>query len=340
MKKITLFIASILIYVLLNQLNAQNVATLHSSGVATMFTSGNPLIEAYQAAENGDTIYLSGGIFAAPEEFAKSLTVFGTGHNPEHTTATGATNISGEFILVEGADNSHFEGITFLDVLFASNQSVNDVVFKRCKMNNKVEYLGTDPYDNVCSNTIFSECIFATTSTTSLDFSNATNLTIQNCIINEQMSYLTSSTVKNSISFGERFNRNPAGNLFENNIINLLPGVMAGTGNVYTNNIIADPDPSYGSGGQGNDNWTGVSFNSIFVLIEELGFSYDDNYNLIDAETYIGSDETQVGLFGGDVPFKESAVPGIPHVKSKNMTLSTDDEGKLHIELEVEAQDY
>ena len=46
--------------------NAQRVVALHSSSGVTVFSSISPFIDAYNAAQAGDTLYLPGGAFAAP----------------------------------------------------------------------------------------------------------------------------------------------------------------------------------------------------------------------------------------------------------------------------------
>ena len=54
--------------------------------------------------------------------------------------------------------------------------------------------------------------------------------------------------------------------------------------------------------------------------------------------TYLGDDGTEVGIYGGLVPFKEGAVPINPHISQKSIQTTTDSNGLLNIYFTVEAQ--
>lgn len=71
MKK-NLLVLSMLILLVISS-NAQRVVALHSATGVTLFTGVNPFVDAYTAAQPGDTIYLSGGSFANPPLMDKRL---------------------------------------------------------------------------------------------------------------------------------------------------------------------------------------------------------------------------------------------------------------------------
>ncbi|MGM0626494.1 MAG: hypothetical protein ACQES0_11475, partial [Bacteroidota bacterium] len=52
---------------------AQSVIVLHSTDTTAVFTGNTAFADAYALAENGDTLYLSGGGFTAPTGFEKGL---------------------------------------------------------------------------------------------------------------------------------------------------------------------------------------------------------------------------------------------------------------------------
>ncbi len=79
---------------------------------------------------------------------------------------------------------------------------------------------------------------------------------------------------------------------------------------------------------------------NFFVDQEGAVFDYTHDYHLQSPAQYVGTDGTQVGIYGGMHPFKEGSVPMIPHVISKSISHSIDAEGKLQVEIEVSAQDH
>jgi len=53
---------------------------------------------------------------------------------------------------------------------------------------------------------------------------------------------------------------------------------------------------------------------------------------------YLGTDGTQVGIYGGSQPFKEKGTPSNPQVTKKNIGTQTDADGNLQINMTIEAQ--
>jgi hypothetical protein len=98
--------------------------------------------QAYTIAQNGDAIYLPGGIFKLSSIFNKRLFVYGTGYNPDSSTAMLTTKIQGgysyssssELVFSLGAGSSGFYicGVDFTDII-EINQAVT-ANFQRCKI--------------------------------------------------------------------------------------------------------------------------------------------------------------------------------------------------------------
>ena len=68
-------------------------------------------------------------------------------------------------------------------------------------------------------------------------------------------------------------------------------------------------------------------------------FSYTHDYHLVSPTTYLGTDSTQVGIYGGIFPYKTAAVPLNPHISSQSIPMATDVNGMLNININVNAQD-
>jgi hypothetical protein len=72
------------------------IALVSSSGTTRLTST---LDSANILAQDNDIIYLPGGSFAAGSYFTKKVTLLGVGHNPDSTSATGRTIITGNFML-------------------------------------------------------------------------------------------------------------------------------------------------------------------------------------------------------------------------------------------------
>jgi hypothetical protein len=99
-----------------------------------------------------------------------------------------------------------------------------------------------------------------------------------------------------------------------------------------------EPTPNYGAASTSIGNYTGIDRATIFVNQTGTPFDYSHNYHLQAPTTYLGTDNSEVGIYGGTFPYKEGAVPGNPHIQIKNIAPTTDANGDLHIQIQVGAQ--
>jgi len=56
------------------------------------------------------------------------------------------------------------------------------------------------------------------------------------------------------------------------------------------------------------------------------------------AQTYLGTDGTQVGIYGGNLPYSED--PTIPKITKCNVASKSTADGKLSVDIEVKAAEY
>jgi hypothetical protein len=54
----------------------------------------------------------------------------------------------------------------------------------------------------------------------------------------------------------------------------------------------------------------------------------------------MGTDATQIGLYGSVFPYKDGAVPINPHIQAKTIAPVTNSIGELNIDIKVAAQNY
>ena len=321
--------------------NAQQKVALHHTGTTTIFSGSNPLIDAYAASVANDTIYLPGGTFAPPSNFDKKIAVFGAGHYENATLATGKTFINGNVVLKENADNFYIEGIEINgNLTFSDNESVNQVVVKRCKINGTLNVVGNLSLPS----TNFG--LFGSVVLGNIDLVNAQNILISNSILQGRVFNSIGNAFNNTIFlnnysyYGSEAPLNGDNNQVNNNIfINANTGyLIGGNGNVAKNNLCVLPTPNFGTLPTASGNFVGIVQTAIFITQSGNYFNYSDDYHLQNTSSYLGIDGTQVGIYGGLFPYKEGAIPSNPHIESKTIAPQTNATGELNIQVLVKAQ--
>ena len=319
-------------------LDAQTVVSLHhSNGQITNYYQTDGLQKAYADAVDGDTIILPGATFAPPSKIEKQLTIFGTGHYNSAESPTGKSFINGNVVFDNGVDYFHIEGVHIIgSVNVASGATVSNITVKRCYISAGVSFTSTGaPSTNIS----FIESVISST----INLSNALGVGIHNSILGGSIHSSEGNTFSNNIFF---YTSSPVSysnnNTFTHNIFRVSNNtslISASVGNKFFYNVIEATAPNYGTGAQAENNWTGVNFQSMFLNQDGTAFSYNDNYHLANPETYVDNNDTKVGIYGGVFPYKADAIPVIPNIKSSTISPTTNAEGKLEVNIEVEAQD-
>ncbi|WP_372746772.1 hypothetical protein [Lutibacter sp.] len=335
--KTKLFFIGLLVASISIQAQMVSVA-LHKATGTEIFTGVDPFKAAYAASVAGDTIYLSGGSFVAPANFDKQLFIYGVGHYPDSTAATNPTTITGDFILTENADNFYLEGVNLKNQFYTdTNASVNAFTIRRVKIDGSTTIQGTAVNS---TNITFIECIL-----NHVNLNNATNSAIFNSILYNYVNYSNANVFKNNIFLyygSANLFSNSNNNEISNNVIIQTYGnyISNGNGNTYKNNLFVSAAPNYGTSPILINNYLGVAQADIFVNQTGYAFDYTHDYHLQVPETYLGADNpaTQVGIYGGNFPFKTANMPITPHISTQNISSSTDNNGMLNINIKVNAQ--
>jgi len=342
--KISLLIIAVLFGI---NTQAQKIVALHTATGVQFFSDDNPLQSAYTAATDNDTIYLPGGSFAPPAKFEKKLRIIGVGHYPSATTATFPTIISGNINLSDEADGFYLEGVKITrSIVFDSNESINNVVIKRCLIDYNYGGISINgDRTNPSENCIFQENIFH-----GIDARNLLNSTLFNNIIEDRINEARSLTILNNI-FLYSYYRYPAigyanGCMIKNNVFlkDTRNDIVGGAGqSTYSHNIFAytgTSDLGLGTDPITDNNYT---MTRADILVNQTGgdFDYTNDYHLTaTAQANPGDDGTDCGIYGGFYPWKDESIPGTPHISSKNISNTTDNAtGTIHIDINVHAQD-
>lgn len=318
-------------------LTAQSAVILQHNGNVTAFYNNAAFQNAYAAAVSGDTILLPGGFFPPPEFIDKKLTIIGAGHHPDSAQVTKPTVITGSITLYENADGSFISGMRIEGyVRIAGGHAVDMLTLSRLFITDR--FLVEQGKWSV--NGTVRECII------SGDF-NAPGLeqfSITNNIFGYRIYAVKNSLIANNIFLGGDAigeSARPAYNLdncmLRNNIF--FKPVYDLFGFVSTqiqHNVYANAPAMTGNFPTGN--FFNVNTAALFVNYNNTGFAYTHDFHLNAPANYVGTDATQVGLYGSIRPWKNGSVPAMPHILSKLIAEHADAEGKIQVQVTVAAQ--
>lgn len=340
MKKFYLLLPAIMIAV---TASAQlQLATLNHNDSITVYYGGSALQSAHAAAVNGDIITLSPGTFNSVN-ITKAITLRGAGMFPDTVAGTEATVLIGDFTLTIEEDSLHsfyMEGINCTGQHMYYSK-VYSPMFIKCYFR-EIKYTTS----NTMRDAQFINCIITKfTNYYNNDYSNAYARNTQ--FINSVIMDFASGQV--------------GGNLFVNSIAKFHPGdlLYASARNsilyyTYYGNPSANSYSSYNSigintasGGYAYFNYTGVPhhnlhyYNSLAAVFKTFRGTYNDgiDFQLVDsvAATCLGTDGTQVGIYGGIMPFDPSVRN--PLIKKCNVAQRSTADGKLAVDIEIVSED-
>lgn len=301
-----------------------NKALLEHNGEVTLF-DGDKVQDAINAASDGDVIYLTLGTFK-PFTVTRQITIRGTG---DTSIIDGDVTIS-----MPGAPkltSPVLESLAVSGTVHVGAQ-VDDMIIRKCKIANFTIGAQID------------------------------GAVIDRCYITKALtlsSYIKGMTVVNTKLYSVQANSGATQNTtFVNcNFYQLYPDYFSGT---ILNSIIQGPYANYSYRLNStviinsivNKSSNNVGYNDYFTLgsssvaqncyLYNLGSQYvsssceckDDTYTL-QANAYLGTDGTVVGIYGGDTPF--TLDPTVPKVTNSDIKLDTKTK-KLNVKLTVSPQ--
>ncbi len=319
---------------------SQSVITIyHSSGELFAYT----FEDAVKKAPSGSIIYLPGGSFATNEvNISKTLTIIGAGHFADSSSATGITQLTGNIILLKGADNCSLQGFYLTgDIKVGTsntNDSINNLMVKRCNVN--LVQLGADNIKPVSTNATFEENIIRST----FHGAQSINCIARKCFFNGVADQCVGTVFRNNVFFGTWYTSTnfPFSNacsllIVENNIFyNTSVNTLAASGQ-YFNNLSINSSSKLNTSGANN---LITSADSIFVNPSSGAFSYGKDFHL---KSYCkgknaGTDNTDLGVYGSSEPFKDGGLPVNPHIYFKDIAPATNPNGTLTIKFGVRVQ--
>ncbi|MBI3234151.1 MAG: hypothetical protein HYZ42_08935 [Bacteroidetes bacterium] len=325
---------------------AQNLIAVNHNGSASFYPE---LDSAIIVAQKGDSVFIPSGNYYLGQTINKSIHIFGVGMNNRSYNGVGITQITStlanSYIYIgRGADSGSIEGIATNGTVFfgrgtdTNTFDVNTFTFNRCYLYGGV-YAGyynasrTDKSKNV----MVKECIvlgmssYATNknwfvANSIIESSCSFNFTtVSNCIFlyNGAGIYFNDCMVRNNIFYTNNISSTTKNNQFYNNVN------TGGSGYDIYNNY-----------GQGNFNMTYWDSNFVSAPLGSRANFFTNNYQLRNSHPgkNNGTDGTDIGIYGGEFPWKEGSLPVTPLIYDKFIQGSTDVNGNLPVKMKVKAQ--
>lgn len=329
MKKI-LFLLAVVLMALGAKAQVNQVAVLSNEGKLSFFYGSGALADAYEKAVDGDVITLSSGSFHAVG-IKKAITLRGAGIALESDKTISPTYINGE-LEVELSEKSldhqlNFDGLTFMT--HVRLYEVKDVIFQKCEFMGAVNSSNfPDEADNQKNvQYSFVHCFQSDVeSPLSIRYGQVSIVNSVLKALSTEGNKYSNFNITNSIVMSSRYSSSLENCNFTNSVI--LKEWEDGYGNISdnctgTNCIVAGKNMGFKFGK-----------NIVFIdNVEEL-FKEGTFYELTEkAAEVLGTDGTQVGIYGGNFPF-EAAADG-PKVKKFNVAPKTTADGKLSVDIEI-----
>lgn len=341
MKK-TLLSALVAVLGFATQATAQSSITatlIHDNDIKT-FYGASALREAHAAATHGDVITLSSGRFTSTN-INKAITLRGAGMEYNSVSATEPTIIAGSFNISVASDSTTSNHSFRMEAIYHSSTItvygiLTNPQFVKCRFSS----ITNSTSDNIgLVNAQFIHCAIVTQLSINNGsaalyncfveypcFHNNTNSSgtyeFQNCVIKTTYAdHIKRSILRNSIIHGTA----------STNTYNTLPFSAYAyncVGTAY--NTFADQITKTNSIASITNlfkTWTGNQLTGTITGALEL---------TEEAKTkYLGSDGTEVGIYGGSLPFE--ARTSNPQITKLNVASKSTADGKLSVDIEVKA---
>lgn len=350
MKKyfVTLFLS---VFCFVVQVSAQSsvIATLFHDGDIKTFYGTGALRSAHAAAVHGDVITLSSGSFTATD-ITKAVTLRGAGMEYDSISVTEPTIISGDFSIHIASDSTLQNNNLVMEGIYHNaagvitvKGSLKNPQFVKCRLYEiRCSSTGTFGYMNYAN---FINCVIAY----EVEFYSSGSATFVNCYVYDMEYYSSNSTA--SAEFQNCVVKDPDF-IYVRNAVFRNCFLYATTANSSTSNKLPLTSSAYNCVAlsvtsstnifDNQSNTTNTQVSSLSDVFKTWTGSSLANFKterleLTDAAKtkYLGSDGTQIGIYGGSIPFDPR--PSNPQITKLNVASKSTADGKLSVDIEVKA---
>lgn len=363
MKKLLFSLVAMMIATVSFAQNMQ-VATLSNGGNTSIFYGASALIQALGAANNGDVITLSSGRFTSTD-ITKAVSLRGAGMlaYSDSVKSYDATVIQGELKIEIASDVQErlmLEGI-FFDSKITYKGSLNNPIFMKTRFQSiepaTTETETTAVATATLTNGLFIHCRVASGFT----LANISNAVLMNSVVwNPYNSVATESNFEFDncvVTFQYPGTAARVINSYYKNCVIMVNGYAGDSmregcipSSSIAVNCIGHSSIDYGKNGyygysnifydisSNNTTNSNINVGSAFKAGE---FIYKDEYKyeLTDdtKANYHGNDGTEVGIYGGNLPYSEE--PSTQQIVNLNVAEKSTTDGKLSIDIVVKGNE-
>ena len=304
--------------------NAQRpIVTLQHGDQMQAFYGGGAFIQAMDAAEKGDVITLAGGTYKATD-ITKAVTIQGAGYVSDPTQLRYRTVISGDFEIKVDEEGLSIDGIWHSGTITVS-EDITQATFSKCRLN----YFN---FNALNTNVTIDRCRIY-----NLDpNAHSENLYIMNSIFYYLNGFNDEDIIAMDNSFIYSLSSDFTG-IIQNCVV--YQGTVSANCSVF-NTLYCSSYINFWTDNAAGNYEVANNFNSFRDKFTSSDISNwnSNSYTLTEtaAQKYLGLDGTQVGIYGGAQPFTD--VPSNPQIVKKEIAKQTDENGKLKVDITVEAQ--
>ena len=330
MKKFFLSLVALMVSATAMFAQSSMLATLSHEGNISTFYGATALRDAHNAAAHGDIITLSSGSFVAVD-ITKAITLRGAGCEINTELQIEPTVITGNFTIKIPDDVTQrltIEGIYHNHHLSYQNNLKNATFIK-----NRFKYFGgSNSSGTTLKNATFihcriAECLSLSSNSTascvncviwmpSSGDGSSSNFEFQNCVIRGgNLNSIKSSSFKNCVLIAGYSGDDVQSSCIAYNCIGIgYNGIFNNMPN-QTNRI--------------------KGYSEVFKTLNGATYNDSENFELTDEAqtTLLGIDETQVGIYGGSMPF--DSTPTNPQITKCNVAAKSTADGKLSVDITV-----
>lgn len=325
------------------------MATLQHGDQTQVFIGQEALVEAYNAAaDSADVITLSSGYFNVPSYIRKSVSIYGAGMEDDSITGIKATVLSSSLIFKPGdktdddgntqkaavhVNGVHLEGLSLNDNIWSYNNEdvpMRNFTIAKCKFSSIHGY--TSIHGLTIRQSKFSTISYSGNST---EFTNI-------LVANSHFQYLSlpSGSLSSNVQIDHCVVYNDGITVTYNNIALVTNSILyytLYTGSTGRNNIFVGQSSAGSDIQDAATNWTGLKDAGVWAADGADGtYAEDKTFELKYPSKYVGTDGTEVGLYGGNYPWNK--IPCTPRITKSEIDATTSADGKLKVSITAEAQ--
>ena len=304
-------------------------------GTISTYYGATALREAHADAVDGDIITLSSGTFNSVE-ITKGITIRGAGMDVDPTTQSEPTILTGDFnvsIPKTAATPLTIEGI-YTDYKMYVTDTLRNATFLKCRFQKIDSKNSNKPFINMtlihCKVSSLLYCVANST------------INCINCVIWDPYctdGYKSVFEMTNCIICKEDISWNLYSSTFKNCIFIGNPGTWHalnyryGVNTVY-NCVAADNNDAFTQ--IQNSTNKKSTYADVFKTCKDGTYNDSETFELTEtaAQQFLGTDGTQVGIYGGSMPF--SITPSNPQITKCNVASKSTADGKLSVDITVQ----